>query len=140
LPLASPEEWLSDVVVLNESRSFSTPGDVHVFRNMEDMCGYLEHWFVEEKHGYALTGNGYPVELTTDGKRVFGTVLSDREPSADVLTDWLVHYANAVREARIHKSKKRPTLFATPTNIGLAELEGVLPQSVEGLLAYIFMK
>ena len=103
------------------------------------MCGYLEQWFVEEKLGYALTGNGIPVELTTDGKRVFGTVLSDREPSVDVLTDWLVHYAEAAREARIHKSKKRPSIFTTSTNIGLAEKDGALPQSVEGLLAYIFM-
>jgi hypothetical protein len=123
--------------VLNEGSSFFIPESVEVFRTLADMCATLEPWYVEEKCGYALTGSGVPIELTTDGISVSCKVLDDEKPETDVLTCWLAHSANSLREARLYKSKRRGLFFVNRPTLGSAEQEGLLPHSIEGLLAYI---
>ena len=136
----NPDNWLTDVIILNESVQFSDPGDVTVYRNIADMCEYIEPWFVEQKLGYALTGNGLPITLTTDGKSVFGEVLVDDEPNTPALTGWLMSLAASVRDARLDKAKRRRFFAFVSTNVGSVELDGQLPRSIEGLLAYVSMK
>lgn len=135
----SSGNWLTDVAILNESSRFDEPGDVTVYRNIADMCEKTEHWFVEQKLGFALTGTALPIELTTDGERVFGKVLGNREPEVATLTIWLQSMAASVREARLNRANKRGLLVFGSTNIGPAELDGQLPRSVEGLIAYVSM-
>jgi len=134
------DSWLTDVTILNESAQFSEAGDVTVYRNIADMCEYIEPWFGEQKLGYALTGNGLPITLTTDGKSVFGEVLDDGEPDTAVLTGWLMSLAASVRDARLYKAKKRRLFAFGSTNAGSVELDGQLPRSIEGLLAYVSIK
>ncbi|WP_143152648.1 hypothetical protein [Marivita hallyeonensis] len=133
--------WLSDVIVLNESSNFDQPGDVDIFRNAEEMCDYLEHWFVEENLGFALSGLGLLVELRTDGRKVFATIADEKPAKPETLRQWLVAAASSIHDVRKHKaSQKGWHPFRSPTHLGLAERNGVLPQSIEGLIAYISMK
>ncbi len=137
----SPNSWLSDVVVLNESHHFDQPGDVAVFRNLEDMCDRLEHWFVEQNLGFAMSGVGIPVELSTDGRRVFATIVDQQKARPETLKNWLMALATSVHDARVQQAaKRRWQPFGSVTNLGLAEKAGVLPQSIEGLIAYVSMK
>ncbi|MEP3275867.1 MAG: hypothetical protein ABJN26_15895 [Stappiaceae bacterium] len=133
------DTWLSDVAILNENFRFSEAGDVAVYRNIADMCEKLEHWFVEENHGFALTGNGLPIELSTDGERVFGKVSEQKKPEPAILKGWLISAAAALRDARIYQADKRGLKLFGSTNIGLAERSGILPETVEGLIAYLGM-
>jgi len=62
--MSSPNEnWLEDVIVINESRDRSAAGDISVFRNGGDACGYLEPWWVKDKEGVAINGIGLHVVL-----------------------------------------------------------------------------
>ena len=47
------EDWLSDIVVVNESRDETTAGDVSVYRSADEACRSLEHWWVENGEGFA---------------------------------------------------------------------------------------
>ena len=131
------KNWLADVAVLNSNPRFNEPGDVQIFRNISDMCSELEPWFVEEQEGYALNGNGEPIELTTDGDVVFGKVVLGEEPEVSVLKEWLVSAAKSLRDARIYKADKPGIKFFASTQIGEAERQGILPTSIEGLIAYV---
>lgn len=137
----APDSWLSDVVVLNEGSNFDEPGDVTLFRNIEDICDYLEHWFVEENLGFALSGLGLSVELSRDGQRVFATITDEKPAKPETLRQWLTALASSAHDARMHKATKQiwhP--FGSATHLGTAERTGAYPQSIEGLIAYISMK
>lgn len=132
--------WLSDVAVFNESDEYTVPGSVSIFRNMKEMCSGMEAWMVEGGGiGFALNGLGQTIELEMAGEQVVGSVLEHSKPDLTTLTIWLQAAAKAVREARSIKSQKKPWFFWSPPTLGKAELEGVMPDTIEGLLAYIHM-
>ncbi len=132
----SPSSWLSDVVILNENREYRAAGDVDVFRSLGDACRYLEPWYIEQEMFFTLNGLGQAIEFSVENNMVVGAVNGVSRPDADTLKVWLVTTAGHVFEARKHRSVKRG-VFSTPVLLGEQESKGVLPQSVEGLIAYI---
>src|SRR5262245_28509873 len=52
------DDWLEDVIIVNESKDQHIAGDVSVFRSPGDACGHLEPWWVEQNEGFALDGRG----------------------------------------------------------------------------------
>lgn len=132
--------WLSDVAIFNESENYSVPGDVSIYRNIHEMCAGMEAWMVEGGGiGFALNGLGQQIRLEMDGEDAIGSVVHTSEPDIDTVISWLQHAAKGVQEARIHRSKKKPWFLWSLPVLGDAEEKGVLPETVEGLLAYIHM-
>lgn len=132
--------WLSDVAVLNESNEYAVPGSISTYRNISEMCSSLEAWMVEDGGiGFALNGLGQTIKLEIEGEQVVGSVVEDSEPDLVTLTIWLRSAAEAVQEARKSKSQKKPWFFCSPPMIGKAEVAGAMPDTIEGLLAYIRM-
>lgn len=127
--------WLSEIVVLNESRDEAVPGDVSIFRHAGDACAHLEYWWVEDKEGFAITAAGHRIKLGVDAKRnVIIAGMDDVPTGTDVVRSWLRSVASGVLEERTRKAKKGK-LRLSPS-----EREGQLPTSSEGLIAYIFIK
>jgi hypothetical protein len=134
------KSWLSDVAVFNESNEYAVPGDVSTYRNISEMCSGMEAWMVEGGGiGFSLNGLGQAIKLEMDGEQVVGSVVENSKPDLVTLTIWLRSAAEAVQEARSIKSKKKPWFFGAPPILGKAEVEGVMPDTIEGLLAYIHL-
>lgn len=127
--------WLSEIVVLNESRDEAVAGDVSIFRHADDACAHLEYWWVEDKEGCAITAAGHRIELGVGAKReVIIAGMEELPTAADVVRSWLHSVASGVLEERTHRAKKGRLRLST------SEAHGQLPTSAEGLIAYIFMK
>jgi hypothetical protein len=94
------DDWLDDVMVVNESASEVQPGDVMVFRTQADACGYLEDWWVRDGEGYAFTARGERVRLAATGTSV---VVDRIEPCAEgeeIVRRWLMSAASTLLHAR----------------------------------------
>ena len=124
-------DWLRDIILVNEGGSRLGPGDLSLFRSAGDACRYLEPWWVEERHGHAFTASGEAVTLATDGGQVVVQGYEAHPDGPAVVHAWLRHSAAAILEARRHKAAKGKI------RLGHAEDAGVLPTSIEGLIAYI---
>ena len=127
------DPWLHDIMLVNESTSGveAEPEDVDVFRSMAAACRYLEPWWVEEGHGFAFSAAGDRIVLGVENDRV---VVERREPCAEgteIVRSWLRHSAEALLAMRRAKAAKGKVL------LGAAEAQGVLPTSIEGLVAYV---
>ena len=129
----SDDTWLHDIILVNDSGRGDDleARNVDVFRSAGDACGYLEHWWVEERHGLALTAAGEQVALGVDGDRVVVDGYEPRSDGQQIVLSWLRHSAQAILDARRHKAAKGKV------RLGEVEAEGVLPTSIEGLIAYI---
>jgi len=125
-------DWLADIVLLNDNPDEATAGDVSVFRSAGAACSCLEHWWVENGEGFAFAANGERLILGVDEKeRVF---VVDRQPTPDgheIVRGWLQSYAGAVLKARRTKAARGKLALAP------FEERGQLPSSIEGLLAYV---
>ncbi|MFN4041340.1 MAG: hypothetical protein ACK4I0_06730 [Brevundimonas sp.] len=129
------DNWLSEIVVVNESPDETVAGDVSIFRHAGDACAHLEYWWVEDKEGFAMTAAGHRVELGVGAKRDVIIVGMEEVPTGtEVVRSWLHSVATHVLEKRSHKAK-RGKLRLSPS-----EAQGHLPASSEALIAYIFMK
>lgn len=129
--LSADPSWLDDVVLVNDNVAPEEPGDVQIYRSSGEACRALEDWWVEAGEGMVLSGRGDRLVLGVQGGRV---VEVSREPhlrGADLIVKWLQSAAASVRDARIHRSRKAKAL------LGARELTGQLPQTVEGLIAYV---
>lgn len=129
------DNWLSEIVVVNESSDEAVAGDVSIFRHAGDACAHLEYWWVEDNEGFAITAAGHRIELGVGPKREVIIAGMEEVPSGtDVVRSWLHSIANGVLEER--------TRGAEMGKMRLSPLEahGDLPTSPEGLIAYIFMK
>jgi hypothetical protein len=125
-------DWLADIVVVNESRDEATAGDVSVFRSAGEACSWLEHWWVENGQGFAFTAAGDRLMLGVDDKdRVIVTSQQDTPGGAEVVLGWLRAYAVAVLDARRAKAEKGKATLSR------SEEREQLPTSVEGLIAYV---
>ncbi|MBL8531465.1 MAG: hypothetical protein JNK94_07000 [Hyphomonadaceae bacterium] len=124
-------DWLSDVIVVNESSDPQIAGDVQVYRNATDVSYQLEHWYVGDVEHLALDGLGRRVVLGLDGNKV---VVERTEPCPDgqaLLLSWLLVLAQHLRKVRLDRATKKHF------DLGAAEASGVLPTTVEGLIAYV---
>lgn len=134
------QSWLSDVVIFNESDSYERPGDVSTYRNIGEMCSAMEAWMLESGGtGFALNGLGQKINMGIEGGQVVGSLDEVSAPDLATLTLWLMHTAKSVHDARLMKSRRKPRIFSSSPSIGAAEANGVLPGTIEGLLAYIHM-
>ena len=52
------QDWLADVVIVNESRDEAAVGDLSVFRSVGEACAKLEPWWVQDREGFAYTAAG----------------------------------------------------------------------------------
>ena len=122
---------LADIVIVNENKDEASAGDVSVFRSASEACAWLEHWWVEDGEGFAFTATGDRLTLGVDDEAV---VVIGRQATPDgpaIVREWLRASALAVLEARRAKARKgRATLSRV-------EEQGLLPTSVEELIAYV---
>lgn len=104
-----------------------------LFRNFTDARSYLEHW-ADEPDLVAFFANGDRLMIATDPH---GNVsIARREEQAEggsVVLNWLRHMAALRLAARRHRATKR----WGRVYLGEQESEGVLPETVEGLIAYL---
>lgn len=129
------DNWLSEIVVLNESSDEVVAGDVTIFRHAGDVCAYLEYWWVEDKEGFAITAAGHRIDLGVGPKReVVIAGIEDVPTGADLVRSWLHMVASKVLEDRSRKAKSG-RLRLSPS-----EAQRRLPASSGELIAYIFMK
>jgi hypothetical protein len=126
-------DWLTDIVVVNESRDEAIAGDISVFRSAGEACSWLEHWWVENGEGFAFTAAGVRLALGVDERntRVIVTGQQAVPNGGQVVEGWLRASASAVLEARRTKAGKGKAVLSP------SEERGQLPTSVEGLIAYV---
>jgi hypothetical protein len=125
-------DWLADIVVVNESRDVATAGDVSVFRSAGEACISLEHWWVDNGEGFAFTAAGNRLTLgVDDNDRVIVTGQEATPGGTEIVLGWLRAYAAAVLDARRAKAKKGKATLSP------SEESGLLPTSIEGLIAYV---
>ena len=106
-------DWLADIVVVNESRSEAKAGDIALFRTAGEACNNVEYWWVEEQ--VPFTAAGVRRTLGVDGKgRVIVTSKQSAPGGAGIVVGWLLTCAVSVLEARRARAKKGesdPQLF-----------------------------
>ncbi|MEW6640251.1 MAG: hypothetical protein AB1586_07075 [Pseudomonadota bacterium] len=125
-------DWLADIVVVNESRDEATAGDVSIFRSAGEACSWLEYWWVESGEGFAFTAAGDRLVLGVDeNKRVIVIGQEDVPGGIEVVRGWLRTYAATVLDARKANAGKGNARLSP------SEERGQLPTSVEGLIAYV---
>ena len=125
-------DWLTDIVLVNENRDEAAAGDVRVFRSADAACSCLEHWWVENAEGFAFTAAGERLTLGVDERE--RVIVVDRQPTPngqEIVRGWLQAYAAAVLEARRVKAGRGKLELAR------FEERGQLPSSIEGLIAYV---
>jgi hypothetical protein len=127
------DTWLHDIVLVNDTGRGDDIKPVHVdvFRSAGDLCRYLEPWWVEERHGLAFTAAGEAVIFGSDGRCVSVEGYEARPDGRQIVLSWLRHSAEAVGNIRRKGAAKGKIC------LGRAEAEGVLPTSIEGLIAYV---
>ena len=125
------DQWLCDIVIINESREEGIAGDIAVYRSVGEACRAVEPWWVEGREGYAFTASGDRLIFGVDAfNRV---VVNGRERCAEgpqVVERWLNAHAASVLEARKHRAQKGTDI------LGRCEEQGLLPKSVTALIAY----
>jgi hypothetical protein len=124
--------WLDEVVVLNESEDESVAGDVSVYRSEGDAVNALEDWWVENSEGFAFTATGVRLVLAVSPSR--GVFVERREECPEgpaIVLAWLRSLGQTTLEARNRVAQNGRAILSR------AEEEGALPETVEGLLAYI---
>jgi hypothetical protein len=126
------QQWLSEAVLINESTQEAVAGDVSLYRSIGEACRALEHWWVEERLGYAFTASGDRLLLTVDRSK--NVVLEGREPCSDgkaIVLGWLKSSAGSVLQARKAKAAGGKVILSS------FEERGLLPLTTEGLIAYV---
>lgn len=124
--------WLDDIVIVNEGPSGGVAGDIAIYRSEGDACTALEPWWVRDGEGQAFTAAGTRLILDVDASdRV---IVSCREPcdeGAEIVLAWLQSLAHRTLEWRVEAAGKGRAILSP------AEEQGILPGTVEGLVAYI---
>lgn len=125
--------WLHDIIVVNDGQDETRPGDVAIFRNLTDARAYLEHWS-DSIDNAAFSAAGQRLMMVAD--RHGNVSIQARQNHADgdaIVRTWLTHMARSLLETRRYRAgKQRPKVF-----LGELEAQGVLPETVEGLIAYV---
>jgi hypothetical protein len=125
--------WLHDIVLVNDGPDETCPGDVDVFRNLTDARAYLEHW-AESVECAVFSGAGQKLIMEADQHgNVSIRTREDRADGEAIIKAWLTRMAKAILESRRARVGKR----WRSVNLGELEAQGVLPDTVEGLIAYV---
>lgn len=123
--------WLKEIIILNENADPLRPGDVQIFRSALGVCHHLEPWYVNEVAHLALSGIGDRVVLGVAGKNVVIERTETYEGGLDLLRTWLEPTALHIHNMRIDAEKKKKLAR------GSLVPDGVMPDSIEALIAYI---
>ncbi len=123
--------WLDDIIVVNENDDLQRIGDIQVYRSEGDLGRKLERWYVNEVIHMALTGTGDKAILGLRGDLV---IVERREPyaaGASMLHQWLTAKAQATLSSRKERERQGKA------QLGMLEAKGILPETIEGLIAYV---
>lgn len=127
--------WLEDIILVNDGPDETCPGDVSVFRNLTDARAYLEHWS-DSIDNAVFSGSGQRLIMSADQHgNVSIQARIDRAEGEAIIIAWLTRMAEATLEARRYRATKRWGWGRV--NLGELEAQGVLPATVEGLIAYV---
>ena len=127
--------WLEDIILVNDGPDESCPGDVMVFRNLTDARAYLEHWS-DSIDDAVFSGTGQRLIMAADEHGDMSIQARiDRADGEAIIKAWLTRMAEAILESRRYRAAKR--LGWRRVNLGELEAQGVLPATVEGLIAYV---
>lgn len=127
------ESWLHDIVLVNEGPSEFVPGDIFIFRCFADACSYLEHW-AEEPELTVFSGEGEQLIVKADEFGNMGLIeRQSRGDGREVVSLWLRRMAEGTSAARRYRAGKRWRRI----HLGEQEARGILPQTIEGLIAYV---
>jgi hypothetical protein len=129
--MTGAQTWLKEIIILNENDDPQRPGDVQLFRSALGLCHHLEPWFVEDVGHLALNGIGDRVVLGVAGKNVVIDRTENYESGLDLLRAWLQPTALRIHNMRVDAEKKKRLAK------GSLAPDGVMPESIEGLIAYI---
>jgi hypothetical protein len=125
--------WLDDIVIVNDGPDETCPGDVTIFRNLADARAYLEHWS-ESIDDAVFSGSGQRLVMATDDDgNVSLKARIDRADGEAIIKAWLTRMAQSQLEARRHRADRRWGRVC----LGELEAQGILPDTVEGLIAYL---
>ncbi len=130
--MESKLNWLDEVVVVNESTDERLPGDLSIYRSEGDACSYLEPWWVEKNEGFAFSASG--LRLILGLGHAGEVIVARREECAEgpeIVLGWLQALAQTTLQARNRVAQNGRAILSR------AEEEGALPDTVEGLVAYI---
>ncbi|MFB0874615.1 MULTISPECIES: hypothetical protein [unclassified Sphingobium] len=134
--MSAPPNWLEEVVILNDSNGSdideSIPGDVSIYRSEGDALRELEPWAVEHSHIFAFNAAGKRLVLgVSEAGQV---IIARREGCPDgskIVLKWLTFLAQSIVDARVRVAQKGRVVLST------YEEAGLIPTTVEGLIAYI---
>ncbi|MBY0619826.1 hypothetical protein [Sphingomonas ursincola] len=127
--------WLEDIILVNDGPDETCPGDVAVFRNLTDASAYLEHWS-DSIDDAVFSGTGQRLIMAADEHgNVNIQARIDHADGEAIIKAWLTRMAEATLEARKYHAARRWGWGRV--NLGEREAQGVLPATVEGLIAYV---
>lgn len=134
--MSTLSNWLEEVVVLNDSNGSDIeegmPGDVSIYRSEGDALRDLEPWAVEHSHIFAFNAAGKRLVL---GIGELGQVIIVRRENcpdgSEIVLRWLTALAQSTIDARVRVAQKGRIILS-----GYEEA-GIVPTTVEGLIAYI---
>ena len=124
--------WLDEVVLVNESNDERVAGDLTLHRSEDEVCLHLEAWWVEQGKGFAFSASGLRLVLGVGEKGE--VIVAARERCAEgpeIVLGWLRALAERMLELRNEAARDGRALLSR------AEEQGVLPETVEGLIAYV---
>jgi hypothetical protein len=127
----SGASWLKEIVILNENSPPHVPGDVQIFRSAIGVCYHLEPWFVGDVDHMAISGIGDLVILGASDNHVYVERTEPFSEGLGLLREWLVPTAIRIHQERSKAEKKKPSA------VGSLMPDGVMPDTIEGLIAYI---
>ncbi len=126
--MSEDQKWLEDVLIINDASHEHIPGAISVYRSWHDACRSLEPYQVAgEVYCYSATGRRAVIGFDEDDS----IKVLDYEPSGEAgrqrVSGWL-----RARAERMHADRR-----ANPgIGLGSEEAQGVLPTTIEGLIAY----
>lgn len=132
--MSASTSWLKELIVLNELMAFDDPwlpGDVVIFQSALGLRNHLQPWWITETAHFALSGIGDRVFLGVRGDKVIVERTEECSQGVEMLRAWLEPTAKRIHEMRADAYRKHKV--AT----GSLLPDGEMPQSLEGLIAYI---
>lgn len=134
--MSAPSNWLEEVVILNDSNGSDidegVPGDVSIYRSEGDALRELEPWAVEDSQISAFNAAGKRLILGLgEAGQVIIVRREDCPDGSEIVLRWLTYLAYSIVDARVRVAQKGRVVLS-----GYEEA-GVIPTTVEGLIAYI---
>lgn len=132
--MSAPRSWLKELIVLNELLARDDPwlaGDVVIFQSALGLQNHLQPWWINEVAHYALSGIGDRVILGVRGGKVVVERTEECPQGPEMLREWLEPTAKRIHQMRADAHKKHKVAA------GSLLPDGEMPQTLEGLIAYV---